>query len=379
MTYKNDICIALEAIAYEPYTDGKPSPSPDYPQELVSVGNDGDVAVTVAGKNLIDFEDLLKAWNAGYTKDGEKYTISHIGSSYNSPAKLFEERTAVSIQAIVKNITATNARVEFGYFGEDGTFVSTTSFNDSINSKKGELINAVRLNYTSSGTFTVENLQVELGTTTTEYEPFKGHTLTVQTPNGLSSIPVTSGGNYTDENGQQWICDEVDFARGVYVQRVSKVNLANQNNWYLSSSGDKVYTELYGYDAPIERGSPIYCTHAVQGNWVSLKSGQVSLGTGNGAAVAFSIQDFATKEELQTWAVANNVTVIVPKVTPVLHELSADELAAYATLHTNYPNTIVLNDEGAGMELSYVADAKTYIDNKFTELQNAIVATGANI
>lgn len=42
------------------------------------------------------------------------------------------------------------------------------------------------------------------------------------TPNGLPGIPVTSGGNYTDENGQQWICDEVDLGRGVYVQRIDK-------------------------------------------------------------------------------------------------------------------------------------------------------------
>lgn len=39
-------------------------------------------------------------------------------------------------------------------------------------------------------------------------------TLTLQTPNALPGIPVSSGGNYTDENGQQWICDEVDLARG---------------------------------------------------------------------------------------------------------------------------------------------------------------------
>lgn len=42
------------------------------------------------------------------------------------------------------------------------------------------------------------------------------------TPNGLPGIPVASGGNYTDENGQQWICDEVDLGRGVYVQRIDK-------------------------------------------------------------------------------------------------------------------------------------------------------------
>ena len=47
-------------------------------------------------------------------------------------------------------------------------------------------------------------------------------TITLQTPNGLPGIPVTSGGNYTDPGGQQWVCDEVDLERGVRVQRVDK-------------------------------------------------------------------------------------------------------------------------------------------------------------
>lgn len=47
-------------------------------------------------------------------------------------------------------------------------------------------------------------------------------TITLQTPNGLLGIPVTSGGNYTDPQGRQWMCDEVDLERGVKVQRVDK-------------------------------------------------------------------------------------------------------------------------------------------------------------
>lgn len=47
-------------------------------------------------------------------------------------------------------------------------------------------------------------------------------TLTINTPNGLCGIPVDTGGNYTDSTGQQWACDEIDFERGVYVQRVKK-------------------------------------------------------------------------------------------------------------------------------------------------------------
>lgn len=45
--------------------------------------------------------------------------------------------------------------------------------------------------------------------------------LPVQTPNGLPGIPVSSGGNYTDANGQQWMCDEIDFKREVYIKRIN--------------------------------------------------------------------------------------------------------------------------------------------------------------
>ena len=60
-------------------------------------------------------------------------------------------------------------------------------------------------------------------------------TIALQTPNGLRGIPVASGGNYTDPQGQQWVCDEVDLKRGVKVQRVDKTcfdntkTLAEQN------------------------------------------------------------------------------------------------------------------------------------------------------
>lgn len=56
----------------------------------------------------------------------------------------------------------------------------------------------------------------------TAYSPYREQLLTLSTPNGLPGIPVTSGGNYTDSQGQQWVCDEVDFGKNVKVQRVDK-------------------------------------------------------------------------------------------------------------------------------------------------------------
>lgn len=66
-------------------------------------------------------------------------------------------------------------------------------------------------------------VQLERGATATSYQPYREpQTLTINTPNGLCGIPVDTGGNYTDSTGQQWICDEIDFERGVYIQKIKK-------------------------------------------------------------------------------------------------------------------------------------------------------------
>lgn len=54
----------------------------------------------------------------------------------------------------------------------------------------------------------------------------KTQTLTLPTPTGLPGIPVATSGNYTDPQGQNWVCDEVDLERGVKVQRVNALDLS---------------------------------------------------------------------------------------------------------------------------------------------------------
>lgn len=64
--------------------------------------------------------------------------------------------------------------------------------------------------------------------------------LAISTPSGLPGIPVDSGGNYTDASGQQWICDEVDFEKGVYRKTVGVIeNYQSEsvNEPYMSTTG----------------------------------------------------------------------------------------------------------------------------------------------
>jgi hypothetical protein len=62
---------------------------------------------------------------------------------------------------------------------------------------------------------------------------------------------------------------------------------------------------------------------------------------------------------------------------PIVTKLSSEEVQKILALHTNKPNTTLWNDRNAEMQVTYVADTKSYIDNKFKELSNAIVASAS--
>ena len=59
----------------------------------------------------------------------------------------------------------------------------------------------------------------------------QSQSLTLATPNGLPGVPVSKDGNYTDSNGQQWVCDEIDLGRGKYVQRIETRILDGTEAW----------------------------------------------------------------------------------------------------------------------------------------------------
>lgn len=59
----------------------------------------------------------------------------------------------------------------------------------------------------------------------------KMQTLTLPTPTGLPGIPVATSGNYTDPQGQNWVCDEVDLERGGEGAEGERFRLVNLYNY----------------------------------------------------------------------------------------------------------------------------------------------------
>ena len=189
--------------------------------------------------------------------------------------------------------------------------------------------------------------------------------MTVATPNGLPGIQVASGGNYTDANGQQWICDEIDFARGVYVQRIGRlVNHTSLLRTYSNKVGTRIgaLCEDAVYTQSVTKGGVLCnCLPTVIGD-TQYNNDLTAIVVANNN-VLITVAGISTHNALTEWMVNNPLTVYYALATPIETSLSEEELAAYASLHTYRGNTTVSNDASAHMEIEYVMDAKKYIDS----------------
>ena len=67
----------------------------------------------------------------------------------------------------------------------------------------------------------------------------------------------------------------------------------------------------------------------------------------------------------------NELCIYTLLAEPIETPLSQEELEAYKALHTNYPNTTILNDSNAHMEVKYTADIKNHIEQNYVSKEDA--------
>ena len=103
----------------------------------------------------------------------------------------------------------------------------------------------------------------------------------------------------------------------------------------------------------------------------------IRFGANNKNVYLYLDESFAgkTPTELRKYFVENPFTIVYPLEKPIVTNLSAEEVQKILNLHTNKTNTTIWNDQNAEMQVTYVADTKSYIDKKFKELSDAIVAS----
>lgn len=342
------------------------SPTPDAPVDIVSVERP---AVVVRGKNLINENNFLDEMFTKVEK-GYKFTKTEDrNSSAICPLNLPAGQYVFSWK--VAELQGVSCRLYVGYL--DGT-VDTMGMgietNDRVvlNTDKG--IKDLRFSFYSTvevGSYVVfSHLQLEVGNEPTEYEPYIEAQF-VETSYTLPGIPVTSGGNYTDENGQQWICDEVDLARGVYVQRIGRLVLDGNVQWH-PYNYETTYYGFHIWDLLDE----------IHSRSAGLCNQFETVGGGSGECIWVGVSNkniYAISKEwydkgVDAWKAHLNVhplEIVYARITPIETPLSDAEITAFKAMHSNKPTTTILNDAGAYMAVEYVADTKTYIDNKIAE------------
>lgn len=368
------------------------TPSPDAPMELVSAGDDGSIGVTVCGKNLFDknkytasmlfVDTAINAFtDAGdfrsviipiapgtmYTVSKSTATIMRVGTSVRYP------EAGAAMTKFANHSAASTAPLTVTSGDSDHWMLVQLFVNADIGTEYGSI------------DANIANLMVEVGSAATAYEPCTAQSLTLSTPNGLPGIPVTSGGNYTDENGQRWFCDEIDLERGVYVQRIGKMVYDGVNLLFRDISAANKFsgtTQDGRFSASFDCENVI-CTHypfarfgldsssVTKDKTFSVYRNQAALTSGG---IYIYDTGFASAAELNAYLAENPLTVLYAMLEEKIIGLSAEEIAAYTALHTSKPITTVINDSGTGMRLDYSADTKTYIDNKFAELAAAMVS-----
>lgn len=327
------------SLPWEPYTAGKTSPSPEYPQEIESAGDAGKINVNVQGANLFDKSTAISGWVDGEGKIIKKGAVGEFDNVVSDYIR------------VIPNQMYCGSFTYWWFYDNDKNFVQAVDGKRIV--KTPDKARYIVVGKSCSGTQGIESVNsciVNIGSTPLPYEPYKpAQTLIVPTPNGLPGIPVSSGGNYTDEKGQQWVCDEVDFKKGVYVQRIAK---------YISSGGENL-------TAPSTRNGVDQYIIAVKSE---IDKNFMSFGISNKfkcknmfEANTFTVTDmfiyFRFAENTQTpetiREVLNGCEFWYVLATSIETPLSSADLAAYSELRTYSPTTTVINDAGAGMSVGY--------------------------
>ena len=198
-----DTTINANNFVYEPYTGGKPSPSPDYPQKIE----------VVKGKNLFDKNKITLG--KGLNEDGTTF-----GSSVSSISEFIpvEPNTQYTYGGFVDS-NYTKRYCLYSNNNEDSFISSNSNKNDIITFTTTEDTKFVRLQIKTES---IDETQLELGNKFTSYEPYN------------SIVAKSNGKNLFDKNNVNKINGVVDVT-SITAHDVAK-------SFYIKCKPNKAYT-----------------------------------------------------------------------------------------------------------------------------------------
>lgn len=373
---------------YEPYTGGKASPSPEYPQEIRSVGKWNEekqkygVDVMVTGKNLIGEYNIFDAKNidaSGNIIDKPNACISDLIMVQK------EQYYTLSLNNIDK--TTVNAYLYDSDRKYIGYYFATASMTREFILKDDCFIRFV---FAKPKAYILStNIQLEMKKGSSPYEPQREpQTLTI-----TSDRPITKWDKLLKKDGVWgW-----EYGSIVYSLTGSELFNGGGESYYsgkstsmffnpkvydikgLSGINDNAYLKDFKYVSAVwDEGNNQKCGFCFNGKE------QFHLRIFNSD---ISISDDATRDEkvvayknyIKTrYTNGNPIQILGEAITPEFVPLSEQEQQALEALRTYYPTTVITTDGGEAnpdIEVSYIADTKNYIDQKIAAIGKTVVET----
>lgn len=334
------------AQPYEPYTGGKPSPSPEYPQEIKSVGKWND--------EKQKYEVDVKVSNCGYLQKG-----SYADKTRPLPLEKGKTyRIYVDVKSAVVNVcilneerTFANSGQLYAYYNSRGYPISSTGVVSGICRLPNSLYRGYTFTVTVDGLFLYQGVNANSLNTDNAYvaydfikkvdisSPYTEKESVVLT----SDRPITKWDKLVEQDGQIGCLYQSAIDTDI---RPSRTDLFPYGFKLYKNHSNGVYTYTVTNIKKIKGYQTSYCKQFknVDGSYNTGElyrySDQPSMQS------QYFNTDIATKEEFIKWMENNPLTMVYKTEETEFVPLPQSEQNAIRALKTYYPTTVITVDGG---------------------------------
>lgn len=320
--------------------------------------------VKSSNKNKLYLENLSGTKNGiTYTWEGTKLTLNGTATAntdiYNFGSwtnTIQDKKRFLKAGTYTLSVTGDSHKSKFNtnvfYNGEEVISMSNVLDYSTRTLEKDMYYGNFYITIFKGKTFNNETfyLQLEAGSTVTEYEPYKENT-------ALIDLNIyDEEGNITGYRELCAIGDTKDtFKDGILTQRIGKVVLDGSEGWFLDTAKEKTQVFGMGQKLPMS-GYQITSSHFVYN-----ASGDAEKIASNGSDIYIAINKTtaSTTEEFKNWLKAQYeagtpIEIEYILATPIEHNMHYQILE----LHEGYNNITTNDDLEPNMEITYLTDSK---------------------
>lgn len=355
--------LVIKGNTVQESTSDKPSPSPEYPQEIKAVN---ELSGVMRGKNLLKPFGSYPRTDKGITfnlmNDGIHVNGKCISS--NSRAFIYSDTLQAGTYYINGIKGASNSRYQVVLYKNNVIIAYITTNNYKLELKEKAKIELSLFVYPEYGTFNDLVLPYMICRNENDlylYTPYQGQSLL----------------NYTLQNPLYKIgdvYDYIDFNRGKIIRNVGVVTFDGSDDELWNKYSNNV--SMDGYSVNVSNAidtTPCICNKLLTTDAISTTLEEAIKVLDNAMYVVLNkIRGLNTTKLFKSWLQSNPITVCYQLATPTEKDIPQELLTQLKQLQTYSGKTNIsfeASDVYPTIDLEYIKDTKKYIESK-EELDN---------